>query len=65
LIPWAALSFRRPHEFYTILAIENGWDLDWSQPNVIAAYAKRGRAIQVGNQTGPIKVAEAIEVQPR
>jgi hypothetical protein len=50
---------------YTILAIENGWDLDWSQPNVIGAYAKRGRAIQVGNQTAPIKVAEPIEVQPR
>ena len=28
---------------YTLLAIENGWDLDWSQPGVIAAYLKRGR----------------------
>ncbi len=50
---------------YTILAIENGWDLDWSQPNVIAAYAKHGRTIQVGNQTAPIKVAESIELQSR
>jgi hypothetical protein len=50
---------------YTILSIENGWDLDWSQPNVIAAYAKGGRLIQVGGQTGPIKISGAIDVQPR
>jgi hypothetical protein len=23
---------------YTVLAIDNGWELDWSQPAVIAAY---------------------------
>jgi hypothetical protein len=51
---------------YTLLAIENGWDLDWSQPGVIAAYLKRGRKIDVGNQSGgPMNVAEAIEVQSK
>ncbi len=51
---------------YTLLAIENGWDLDWSQPGVIGAYLKRGRKIQVGNQAGrPMNVAEAIEVQSK
>jgi carboxypeptidase family protein len=51
---------------YTLLAIENGWDLDWSQPGVIGAYLKRGRKIQVGNQSGrPMNVAEAIEVQSK
>jgi hypothetical protein len=51
---------------YTLLAIENGWDLDWSQPGVIAVYLKRGRTIQVGNQNGrPVSIAEAIEVQSK
>jgi hypothetical protein len=51
---------------YTILAIENGWDLDWSQPGVISAYLKRGRTIEVGNQPGPtMRLPEAVEVVPR
>jgi hypothetical protein len=51
---------------YTLLAIENGWDLDWSQPGVIAAYLKRGRKIEVGGQgSRTMKVAEAIEVQSK
>jgi hypothetical protein len=48
---------------YTLLAIQNGWDLDWSQPGVISAYLKHGRAIQVGNSPGkPLNVTEPIEV---
>ena len=51
---------------YTILAIENGWDLDWSQPGVIAPYLKRGKLIEVGNQVGrPINLPEPIEVQSK
>ena len=51
---------------YTLLAIENGWDLDWSHPVVIAAYLKHGRKIEVGNQTGrPMNIAEPIEVQSK
>jgi len=50
--------------FYTILAIENGWELDWLQPGVIAPYLKHGRAIEVGNRGGrPIDLADPIEVQ--
>jgi Carboxypeptidase regulatory-like domain len=49
---------------YTLLAIDNGWDLDWSQPGVIAAYLKHGRIVQVGDQSSrPINIAEPIEVQ--
>jgi hypothetical protein len=49
---------------YSILAIENGWDLDWSKPGVIAAYRKQGRTIQVGDRIGrAMNVAEPIEVQ--
>jgi len=51
---------------YTLLAIENGWDLDWSQPGVIAAYLKHGRTIQIGNQAArPMSVADPIEVQSK
>ncbi len=51
---------------YTLLAIENGWDLDWSQPGVIAAYLKHGRKIVVSNQDGrPMNLAEPIEVQSK
>jgi hypothetical protein len=48
---------------YTLVAIENGWDLDWSQPGVIAVYAKHGRRIQVTNTPGkPLRVDAPIEV---
>jgi hypothetical protein len=50
---------------YTLLAIENGWDLDWSQPGVIAAYLKRGRKIEVGQGSRTMKVIEPIEVQSK
>lgn len=50
---------------YTLLAIENGWDLEWSQPGVIAAYLKHGRKIEVGQGKGTMNVAEAIEVQSK
>jgi len=51
---------------YTVLALENGWDLDWSQPAVIAAYVSHGRTIQVGNATGrPMNLSEAVEVQSK
>jgi len=51
---------------YTIIAIENGWDLDWSQPEVISAYAKHGRTVEVGSRAGgTVRVADAVEVVPR
>jgi hypothetical protein len=51
---------------YTVLAIENGWDLDWSQPTVIAAYLKHRRTIEVGNSVGrTISLPEAVEVQSK
>jgi Carboxypeptidase regulatory-like domain len=51
---------------YTVLAIENGWDLDWSQPAVIDAYLSHGRTIEVGNHFGQtMSLSNAVEVQPR
>jgi uncharacterized surface anchored protein len=51
---------------YTLLAIDNGWDLDWSQPGVIAAYAKHGQKVEVGeNGKQTMNIPEAIEVQSK
>jgi uncharacterized surface anchored protein len=51
---------------YTVLAIENGWELDWSEPRVIAAYIKRGRSVEISNQSGQtVNLGEPIEVQSR
>ena len=51
---------------YTILAIDDGWDIDWSRPEVIAPYLQRGQTISVGGQpSGSVKVAEAVEAQPK
>ena len=48
---------------YTVLAIENGWDLDWSQPGVIAAYLSHGRTIEVGDHVGrTMSLPDAVEV---
>jgi uncharacterized surface anchored protein len=50
---------------YSLLAIENGWDLDWSQPGVIAAYSKHGRAIVVSDSASALHLAEPIPVQSK
>jgi hypothetical protein len=49
---------------YTVIAIENGWDLDWSKPAVIARYAAHGLKLMVGgSQT--IQLPSPVEIQPK
>jgi protocatechuate 3,4-dioxygenase beta subunit len=51
---------------YTIVAIENGWDLDWSRPGVIEHYAKHGQTITVTDHTQTtMHLTEQVEVQSR
>jgi hypothetical protein len=51
---------------YTILAIADGWDLDWSQPGVIAAYLRGGKGLEVGSQSGStMNLKDAVEVQSK
>jgi hypothetical protein len=33
---------------YTVVAIENGWDLEWSNPAVLQKYLAGGHAVQIG-----------------
>ena len=50
---------------YTAVAIEDGWDLDWSKPNVIARYAKTGHKITIPPITKTIHLPTPIELQPK
>jgi protocatechuate 3,4-dioxygenase beta subunit len=51
---------------YTLLAIEDGWDLDWAQPSVISVYLKRGQKIEIGAQSGRhMNVPQAVVVQSK
>jgi protocatechuate 3,4-dioxygenase beta subunit len=51
---------------YTIVAIENGWDLDWSRPGVIAHYAQHGQAVTVPDHTKKsMQLPDSVEVQAR
>jgi hypothetical protein len=50
---------------YTVVAIADGWDLDWAQPGVIAHYARRGQSIEVNGGSGVVNLKSAVEVQPR
>jgi len=50
---------------YTVVAIEDGWDMDWSLPSVIEPYAKNGQAVIISDlHEHSVKLPEAIEVQP-
>lgn len=40
---------------YTLLALENGWDLEWSNPAVLKPFLARGQVIQV-QQNGKYEV---------
>jgi 5-hydroxyisourate hydrolase-like protein (transthyretin family) len=51
---------------YTIIAIENGWDLDWSEPAVLAQYLKHGRTLEVGDRSPtPMHLDGAVEVEAK
>jgi len=51
---------------YTVIAIAEGWDLDWSQPAVISSYAAHGQTIVVPARSDrPVILAEPVEVQSK
>jgi hypothetical protein len=50
---------------YTLVAIENGWNLEWSSPDALRPYLKQGRRISVAPaNNGVLKIEEPVEVQP-
>jgi hypothetical protein len=51
---------------YTVIAIAEGWDLDWSRPGVISKYASHGQTIVVPSQgRHSIQLPESVEVQAK
>lgn len=51
---------------YTVVAIEDAWDFDWSQPSALARYAKNGRPVTISeNEQGKIHLPGPIQMQPR
>ena len=51
---------------YTVIAIEDGWNVDWSRPAVLARYTPRGQKLTIDQQTkGSVTLPEPVEVQPR
>jgi len=51
---------------YKVVAIDDGWDLDWAKPEVMAPYLKKSEPITVGDQVhGAIHLSHALEVQKK
>jgi hypothetical protein len=50
---------------YTAIAIENGWDLDWSKPAVLSRYAAHGQRLVVGGSQTAIQLPSPVEIQPK
>jgi 5-hydroxyisourate hydrolase-like protein (transthyretin family) len=51
---------------YTVVAIEDGWPLEWARPDVIAHYVPQGEAISV-TRTSPrmLKLPQPVAVEAR
>jgi len=62
-------SFSMPNVIpgnYTIIAIDDGWDLDWSQPAVLAHYLERGRSLVIADRSpSDVRLTDAVEVQAK
>lgn len=51
---------------YTVVAIADGWELDWSQPEVISRYLRGGVAVTVSDSSGKLlTLPEAVPVENR
>ncbi|MCU1299122.1 MAG: hypothetical protein JWO91_3400 [Acidobacteriaceae bacterium] len=48
---------------YTLLAIENGWDLEWSNPSALLQFMKKGKPIEVQPE-GKLQVQVSTQQVP-
>jgi Carboxypeptidase regulatory-like domain len=50
---------------YTIVAVEDAWGFEWSQPGVLARYVQHGQNLTIGElMRGTVHLPDPIEVQP-
>ena len=51
---------------YSILALQDAWDLRWGEPGALTRYLAKSQALTVGSlMQRTVVLPEAIEVQPR
>jgi hypothetical protein len=51
---------------YTLIAIEDGWTLDWTRPEVMARYLAAGTAVTVAENSGQVmQLQSPVTVQSR
>jgi hypothetical protein len=51
---------------YTVVAIEDGWELDWARPEVIGRYLSQGIAVTVKEDSPKlVRLSTPVPVQPR
>jgi hypothetical protein len=51
---------------YTVVAIEDGWALDWFRPEVIGRYLPKGIAVTVTDKPDKVvRLSGPVPVQPR
>jgi hypothetical protein len=51
---------------YTVVAIEDGWELDWARPEVIGHYLPKGVSVTVTETSGKlVRLSEGVAVQSR
>lgn len=49
---------------YTIVAIEDGWDLDWARAAALSPYLERGQTIEVGDRAvAAVHLTDEVEIQ--
>ncbi|HEX4283906.1 MAG TPA: carboxypeptidase regulatory-like domain-containing protein [Terracidiphilus sp.] len=51
---------------YTIVAIEDGWKLDWTEPGALARYLPQGQSVTLqDNPEGTVQLTAPVAAQPR
>ena len=51
---------------YTVVAIQDGWELDWAQPEVLSRYLPKGVAVTITETSGKlVRLSEPVPVQAR
>jgi len=51
---------------YTVVAIEDGWELEWARPEVMGRYLSQGISVTVKEGSGKvIRLSAPVPVQPR
>lgn len=50
---------------YTVVAIEDGWKLDWASPGALDRYLLRGASVTVGYSSQTVHLPGPVAVQPR